>query len=336
MSLGEKTLEALIEVENLKKYFPVRKSFFSALRGGEQLFLKAVDDITFNINDGEIFGLAGESGCGKTTTGRLLVRLTEPTSGKIFFEKNNILQLKSKELNQYRRKMQIIFQDPYESLDPRMTVLDTVKEPLIIHGVFENERAEKVAEILETVGLTPPQDFFYRYPHELSGGQRQRVAIARSLILKPKFLVADEPVSMLDMSIRAGILNLMMDLKEEMKLSYLFITHDLSVVNYICTRLAIMYLGKIVEIGPTNKVINESAHPYVKALIAAVPDADPTTKIGEIPIKGEVPTPINLPRGCRFAPRCPYAFNQCRKEEPDLYEVSKGHFAACFLVTKKK
>jgi peptide/nickel transport system ATP-binding protein len=333
--LGEEKMEALIKVENLKKYFPVRKSFFASFFGGEQLFLKAVDDVTFNINKGEIFGLAGESGCGKTTTGRLLVRLTEPTEGKIYFENDDILNLEPKELNEFKRKMQIIFQDPYESLDPRMTILSTVKEPLQIHGVFEGERDEKVEEILETVGLTPPQDFFHRYPHELSGGQRQRVAIARSLILKPKFIVADEPVSMLDMSIRAGILNLMMDLKEKLDLSYLFITHDLSVVNYICTRLAIMYLGRIVEIGPTHKVIEEPAHPYVKALIAAVPDADPTTKLGELPIKGEVPTPIHLPTGCRFSPRCPYAFSKCKKEEPDLFKVSKDHYAACFLLKKK-
>ncbi len=324
--------KTLIRVENLKKWFPLKRGFFASLFGSE-VYVRAVDGISFNIYEGEIFGLAGESGSGKTTTGRLILRLIEPTEGKIYFEDTDITNLKSKELKPYRRRMQIIFQDPYESLNPRMTVYDIITEPLRVHkiGEGEEERLELAYKILESVQLIPPEEFLYRFPHELSGGQRQRVAIARALILRPKFIVADEPISMLDMSIRAEILNLMLNLKKEYGLTYLYITHDLATARYICDRIAIMYLGKIVELGSMDSVLENPLHPYTRALLAAVPVPDPDIKIGEIPIKGEIPSPINIPSGCRFHPRCPYAKEICRSKEPELKEIEYQHFVACHL-----
>lgn len=325
----------LVEVFNLKKYFLVRRSILDVIKRKSQKYLKAVDGVSFKILEGEIFCLAGESGCGKTTTGRTILRLIEPTAGKILFNGENILEYDENRIKAFRRRAQIIFQDPYESVNPRMTIYDIVEEPLRIHKIGnKEERMEMVHKMLEEVELKPPESFLYRFPHELSGGQRQRVAIARALILNPLFIVADEPVSMLDMSIRAEILNLMLSLKDRHNLTYLFITHDLAVAKYICDRIAIMYLGKIVELGDIEEVIDNPLHPYTRALISAVPVPDPREKIGEIPIKGEVTSPIDLPKGCRFRPRCLYVKDICKKKEPELIEVSKNHYVACHLYFK--
>ena len=288
--------EPVIRVINLKKYFPIRAGLLDILRRRPRLYVRAVDGVTFDIHEKEIFCLAGESGCGKTTTGRTILRLIEPTSGKIFFKGEDVLSYDEDALKRFRRRAQIIFQDPYESLNPMMTVYNIVEEPLRIHKIGnKEERYEAVMKVLEDVELKPPEAFIHRHPHELSGGQRQRVAIARALILNPEFIVADEPVSMLDMSIRAEILNLMLRLRDEHNLTYLFITHDLAVAKYICDRIAIMYLGKIVELGKAEEVIDNPYHPYTQALIAAVPTPNPKEKIGDIPIRGEVPSPINIP-----------------------------------------
>ncbi len=323
----------IVEVIDLKKYYPLRRSISDVLRRRKPQFLRAVDGLSFEIKRGEIYCLVGESGCGKTTTGRLILRLIEPTGGKIIFDGVDITYLRDEELDWFRRRAQIIFQDPYESLNPHMRVFDIVSEPLYIHGEVSTveERMEAAAKLLSEVALVPPEEFLERYPHELSGGQRQRVAIARALSLRPEFIVADEPVSMLDMSIRAEILQLMLDIRNKYNISYLFITHDLAVARLICDRVAIMYLGKIVEEGPADRVIGEPLHPYTKALIAAVPVPDPRFKIGEIPIKGEIPSPVNLPPGCRFHPRCPFATEKCRREEPAMVEVEPGHKVACHL-----
>ncbi len=326
--------DVILDVTNLKKWFPLRRGLKELVRREPRKYVKAVDGISFQIKKGEIFALAGESGCGKSTTGRTVLRLLEPTDGIVRFMGRDIMALDQNEIKTFlRRKAQIIFQDPYESLSPRMTVEDIIGEPLEVHRLIDSkeERKEIVSKYLEEVGLTPAKDFIFRYPHELSGGQRQRVAVARALVLEPEFIVADEPVSMLDMSIRASILNLLLDLREKRGLSFLFITHDLSVAKYIADRLAIMYLGKIVELGKATDVIDNPQHPYTKALISAVPVPDPRHKIGEIPIKGEVPSPINIPPGCRFHPRCLYAFEPCDKEKPGLKEVEPGHFVACHL-----
>jgi peptide/nickel transport system ATP-binding protein len=324
---------ALVRAEGLRKWFPVRRGLGDALRRRPLLFLKAVDGVSFEVKEREVFCLVGESGCGKTTTGRLLLRLEEPTSGAVLFEGKNIFELEGEELKEFRRKAQIVFQDPYESLNPTMKVVDIVTEPLAIHGLLNrrDDKLEAAAKALEEVALTPPENFLYRYPHELSGGQRQRVAIARAMILKPKFIVADEPVSMLDVSIRAGILKLMLDLRERYGVAYLFITHDLALAKHIGDRIAVMYLGKIVEMGGVEQVIDNPLHPYTKALVAAIPSPDPREKIGAIPVIGEIPSPVNPPPGCRFHPRCPYATEECRSREPELVEVEKGHYAACHL-----
>ena len=325
-------MEEILRVQNLKKWFPVKVGFIRSIISRKRQFVKAVDGVSFTIKRGEIFGLAGESGSGKTTTGRVILRLIPPTDGKVFFKGEEILRLPEKDFKPFRSKMQIIFQDPYESINPRFTVYDTVSEPLRILGKVKNE--EEIREIvfnaLESVKLTPPEQFIYRYPHQLSGGQRQRVALAAALVVDPEFIVADEPVSMLDVSIRAEILNIFTELRDKRKVSFLFITHDLALTRHICDSIAIMYLGKIVEIGSIEQVLLEPLHPYTKALIRAVPSPDPTSKRSEVVIKGEIPSPIDPPPGCRFHPRCPSCLGSiCKEKEPELIDVGSGHFVAC-------
>lgn len=324
----------VVEVTDLMKWFPVRTGFLSTLFSRKQLFVRAVDGISFRVKKGEIFGLAGESGSGKTTTGRVLLRLIEPTSGSILFEGKDATTLTEAELKPLRRKMQMIFQDPYESLNPRMTITNIISEPLNVQGIgSETERREKVRMILEAVELLPPEEFLFRYPHELSGGQRQRVAVARAFVLDPKFVVADEPVSMLDVSIRAEILDLMFTMVEKHNASFLYITHDLALARHMCDRIAIMYLGKIMEKASAEKIVYEPLHPYTKALISAVPSPDPTAERIEIVIKGEIPSPINPPSGCRFHTRCPIAEHPlCSTKEPPLVDHGDQHYAACHLI----
>jgi len=276
--------------------------------------------------------LAGESGCGKTTTGKVLVRLLEPTGGKIFFDGKDISNLKGEELRLLRRKIQIVFQDPYASLNPRMRIGTAVGHPLEIHNLAKRaEKRRKVMEILEKVGLTPPDQFIDLYPHQLSGGQRQRAALARSIITEPEFVVADEPVSMIDVSLRTTLIDLMLDLRKELGLTYVFITHDLAVAKYISDRIAVMYLGKIIEMGEKGEIFSNPLHPYTQALLSAIPVPDPERKRKTIELKGEVPSAINIPPGCRFHPRCPEAFGRCPLEEPVLKDVRKDHFVACHL-----
>lgn len=323
----------IVEAVHLRKLFPVTKSFFVTLFGGEQRFVHAVDDIGFRIQESETLGLAGESGSGKTTTGRLVLRLIEPTSGEVLVRDRNIFSLNGDEMKKLRREMQIIFQDPYESLNPSMNVFNTVAEPLAIHGVGKStlEREHLVAEALDFAELTPPEKFFYRYPHELSGGQRQRVCISRALVLKPKFIVADEPVASLDVSIRAQILNLLKHLQHKLGISYLYISHDLGSVRYISQKVAIMYLGKIVEYAEANEFFEHPLHPYSKALMAAVPVPDPTTKKLRLTVPGEIPSSVHPPPGCRFHTRCPKSMDACREKEPELVDGGRGHIVACHL-----
>ena len=319
----------IVRVEHLKKYFPVEKGFLERLLTRTRKFVKAVDDVSFSLLKGEVFTLAGESGCGKSTTGRLIVRLMPPTSGKIYFNQTDITRLQREQLRIIRRKLQIIFQDPYASLNPRMRIGRAVGHPLEIHGLAKGaEEKQRVNEILQRVGLTPPEQFTNLYPYQISGGQRQRVAMARSLMLDPEFIVADEPVSMIDVSLRTTIIDLMLDLRRDLDLTYLFITHDLAIAKYISDRIAIMYLGKIVEMGEKHEVFSNPLHPYTQALMSAIPVPNPERKRTMIELKGEVPSAIDIPRGCRFNPRCPYAEDRC-KVEPELTAVKPGHLVAC-------
>lgn len=322
-----------MRVENLKKYFPVEKSFLEKLLTRTRNFVRAVDGVSFLVRKGEVFTLAGESGCGKTTTGKLVLRLMPPTSGKVFFEDYEVTGLKPEQLRLMRKKIQIIFQDPYASFNPRMKIGKAVGHPLEVHGLAsEAERMKRILDILELVGLTPPEQFVDLYPHQLSGGQRQRAAIARSLILKPEFVVADEPVSMLDVSLRTSIIDLMLDLKRELQLTYLFITHDLAVAKYISDRVAIMYLGKIVELGEKGEIFSRPLHPYTQALLSAIPVPNPERERKALELKGEVPSAVRIPSGCRFHTRCPFAEKRCSEEEPELASVVEDHFVACLRV----
>ena len=325
-------MDNLLTVTNLKKYFPVEKGFLDRLLTSQKSFVHAVDDVSFSVNRGDILGLVGESGSGKSTTGRLCLKLIEPTTGSIMFEGVDLAKLHGEDLRRFRKNMQLIFQDPMSSLSPRIRVGDAVKHALSFQGVgTASEQTERTRAILERVGLKPWSNFYDRYPHQLSGGQRQRVVIARALVLNPKFVVADEPIAMVDVSVRAQILELMLELKKEFDLTYLFITHDLAMANYVCHSIAIMYLGKIVEAGSKEDVFGRPLHPYTLALLSSIPVPDPKAKLHRIIPKGEIPSPINPPKGCRFHPRCPYAQDICSEREPQLEEIKPQRYAACFF-----
>ena len=322
--MSEQTV--LLEVRDLKKYFPIK----SGILGRTANVLRAVDGVSFTIRKGETLGLVGESGCGKTTLGRTLLRLIEPTEGSIHFEGTEITRLPREQMRRLRRQMQMIFQDPYSSLNPRMTAGAMIEEGLIIHRLGSRvERKKRVAELLDVVGLSPKVTG--KYPHEFSGGQRQRIGIARALALLPKLIVADEPVSALDVSIQAQILNLLIELQESFSLTYLFISHDLRVVEHVSDRVAVMYLGRIIELAPARLLYANPCHPYTVALLASVPVPDPTRKSLKASVPGDVPSPVSPPSGCYFHPRCPHCMEVCRREFPALHEVEPGHFVACHL-----
>jgi len=318
-------MNKLIEVKNLKKWFMT-----GGVRFGKKEAVRAVDDVSFSIKRGEVLGLVGESGCGKTTCGKVILKILDPTAGNIYFDGHDITHLKRREMKQFRKRMMIIYQDPFGSLDPRMTIRKTIAEPMVVHNIIpKKKKEERVVEIMSKVGLTPDQ--MNRYPHEFSGGQRQRIGIARALATNPDFIVADESVSALDVSIQAQILNLLQDLQKEFKITLLFIAHDLSVIKHISDRVAVMYLGKIVEMAPKKELFDDTKHPYTKALLSAIPVPNPKLrKKGRI-LMGDVPSPINPPSGCRFHPRCTHRMDICDKEIPLLKEQNKDQLVACYL-----
>lgn len=315
--------DAFILVDSLKKYFPIKGFFFKTIG-----YVRAVDDVSIQIREGEVFGLVGESGCGKTTLGRCLLRLIEPDGGRILYDGTDLLKLQRGELKEIRRRIQIVFQNPLSSLDPRMSVRNLVAEPLMAFGLKEH-LDDRILKLLELVGMK--SEFLWRYPHELSGGQNQRIAIARAIALDPKFIVLDEPTSALDVSVQAQILNLLQDLQERLHIAYLLISHDLSVVQHISNRMAVMYLGKIAELGDSDEIWEKPLHPYTVALLSAVPIPNPDIKRNSKILSGEVPSPVNPPSGCRFRTRCPYAEQICEKEEPRMIEASPNHYVACHL-----
>jgi peptide/nickel transport system ATP-binding protein len=321
----------LLEVKDLRKFFPIQKGLIRRVVGN----VRAVDGVSFVIREGETLGLVGESGCGKTTTARCILRAMPPTDGQILFRTNtdqvvDLARFSRQQLRSIRPQMQMIFQDPFGSLNPRMTLFDIVGEPLLVNGVTNRkERTERVADMLRLVGLR--SEYMQRFPHAFSGGQRQRIGIARALILHPRLVVADEPVSALDVSVQAQVLNLLLELQEELHLTYLFVAHNLSVVKHICDRVAVMYVGKLVETASTNEIFNSPKHPYTAALMAAVPVADPRLRIGDVVLKGDVPSPANPPSGCYFHPRCPFAVDICSTQAPALREISPEHFVSCHL-----
>ena len=315
----------ILEVKHLKKYFPLKKGKFKEC----DPCVKAVDDITFDLYEGETLGLVGESGCGKSTLGRTIIRLYEPTSGEVIFEGEDVAKKSRKEMRALREEMQFIFQDPYSSLNPRMTVFNILAEPLIAHGKFKRgpELDAYVKNLMDRCGL--PSYYCYRYPHQFSGGQRQRIGIARSLALDPSFIICDEPVSALDVSIQSQIINLMKDMQEEKNISYIFISHDLSVVKHISDRVGVMYLGSMMELADKNEIYSNPQHPYTRALIGAIPLPDPTKRKEMQVIQGEIPSNVNIPKGCKFNPRCPFAKDICREQEPATKEVKPNHFVKC-------
>lgn len=323
------TNNVILEVKDLKLHFPIYRGLLRRVAG----YVKAVDGVSFKLHDGEVLGLVGESGCGKTTVGRTILRLYDPTAGEIWYhdpqgKRINLAELNQKQMKPLRREMRMIFQDPFSSLNPRLTVRDLISEPLEIHGVAKGRAAdERVAELMTAVGLNPA--LMRRYPHEFSGGQRQRIGLARTLSLGPRMIVADEPVSALDVSVQAQVLNLLQDLQQKLGLTLIFIAHDLSVVEHISDRIAVMYVGKIVEMADTNTLLRNPEHPYTEALLSAIPPADPDIKVERIRLEGEVPSPANPPKGCVFHPRCRYAQDICKQQEPILQETAPGHFTSC-------